>query len=499
MEGRNEIELRSQVTALEQLLEVHEMTVIKQSKHLGEALDKLQNEVNNRKQAQRELATLNKILEQRVTDRTQELEGVNEQLQKQIDEHKKTQNSLAKALATTETILEGLPVGVVIIDRNKNIRKANKAALTIMDNKAEDVIGKVCHQFMCSAIKDRCPIIDLGHQCNSAEREVVRRDGSEVPVLKTVLPVILGDEEVLLEVFTDISDLKEAERERQIMEIQLRQAQKLEAIGQLAAGIAHEINTPIQYVGSNTQFLEEAFGNIRELVDKFNVLLGAVKNEKTSAEHIEEVEEFLEEVDWEYLGEEIPQAISQSQDGLKRVASIVQAMKEFSHPGSKEKESADLNRIIETTVTVARSEWKYVSNIEMNLDSGLPPVPLLIDEMGQVVLNLLVNGAHAIDAKLGENPEGKKGVISINTNHDGDWAEIRITDSGSGIPKKDRNLIFDPFFTTKTVGKGTGQGLAIAHDVVAQKHGGTLTFETEMGKGSTFIIGLPIKQINRLN
>ena len=274
---------------------------------------------------------------------------------------------------------------------------------------------------------------------------------------------------------------------------QLYQAQKLESVGQLAAGIAHEINTPTQYVGSNIEFLQEAFDDIRELVAKFITLLEAEKKQTVTPELISEMEETLQEVEWEYLIEEIPETISQSQDGVKRVTSIVRAMKEFSHPGSKEKEPADLNHIIETTVTVARNEWKYVSNVETDLDPDLPSVPLLTDETGQVILNLLVNAAHAVAAKLGENPEGEKGVISITTSHDDGWAEVRITDSGTGIPEKARGRIFDPFFTTKKVGKGTGQGLAIAHDVITQKHGGTLTFETEMGEGTTFIIRLPVE------
>jgi signal transduction histidine kinase len=190
--------------------------------------------------------------------------------------------------------------------------------------------------------------------------------------------------------------------------------------------------------------------------------------------------------------EEVPSAIRQSKDGISRVTSIVKAMKEFSHPSSKEKESIVVNNIIETTMLIARNEWKYVANVTTDLAVDLPPVPCYIDELGQVILNLLINAAHAIGEKLGRNPVGDKGEIHISTQVVDSFVEIRIRDTGSGIPVGIRERIFDPFFTTKEVGRGTGQGLTISHDVIAEKHGGTLTFETEEGVGTTFIVRLPL-------
>lgn len=167
-------------------------------------------------------------------------------------------------------------------------------------------------------------------------------------------------------------------------------------------------------------------------------------------------------------------------------------MKEFSHPGSKEKEPRNLNQIINTTVTVARNEWKYVSEIELDLDPMLPDIPLLADEIGQVVLNMLVNASHAIGEKITDNPDGEKGTITIQTRALDHRIEVRISDTGNGIPVKIQDRIFDPFYTTKKVGKGSGQGLAISHDVIVEKHGGSIEFETESGKGTHFIIGLPL-------
>ena len=170
-------------------------------------------------------------------------------------------------------------------------------------------------------------------------------------------------------------------------------------------------------------------------------------------------------------------------------------MKEFSHPSAAEKTSADLNHCILSTVTVSRNEWKYVADLETDLDAGLPPVCCVPGELNQVFLNLIVNAAHAIGDVVGDSAE-RKGKIVVNTRRDGDWVEIRIADTGTGIPEEIRGRIFDPFFTTKDVGRGTGQGLAIAHNVVVDKHGGTLRVESEVGKGTTFIVRLPIESVD---
>jgi signal transduction histidine kinase len=203
-----------------------------------------------------------------------------------------------------------------------------------------------------------------------------------------------------------------------------------------------------------------------------------------------EVERLFDELDWNYLKKEIPKAILQSKEGIQRVSTIVQAMKEFSHPGSKEKAFHDLNKIIETTITVTRNEWKYCAEVVTHLDPNLPPVFCLPDEIGQVFLNILINAAHAIADKSTHDTE--KGCITISTHRLPMHVEVHITDTGSGIPENIRARVFDPFFTTKGVGKGTGQGLAISHDVIEKKHGGTISFTSETGKGTTFTLRLPI-------
>jgi PAS domain S-box-containing protein len=289
----------------------------------------------------------------------------------------------------------------------------------------------------------------------------------------------------------DITERKRAEQERTALEVQLRNAQKLEAVGQLAAGIAHEISTPTQYVGDNTRFLKDSFERIRKAWEAHNELLLAVKNNALTPELIRRVEESLAANDVKYLFDQIPAAIRETLEGIDRVTRIISAMKEFSHPGGKEKSPADLNKAIETTVAVARNEWKCVADVALDLEPSLPAVPCFVGEFNQVILNLIVNAAHAIGDVVKQNP-GSRGTITVKTRRDEDHVEIRVADTGTGIPDSCRSRIFEPFFTTKDIGRGTGQGLSIVYGTVVKKHGGQLSFETEVGKGTTFIIRLPI-------
>ena len=280
--------------------------------------------------------------------------------------------------------------------------------------------------------------------------------------------------------------------ERERVQGELMHARKLEAVGQLAAGIAHEINTPTQYVGDNTRFLEEAFADLERLFSRFHKLLDAAKRHDVTDELLATVEDFIEQVDADYLFDEVPKAIRQSLDGIKQIAGVVRSMKEFSHPGGLEKRNVDLNRAIQNTLTISRSEWKYVADVVADLAPDLPPVDGFPGDLNQLVLNLIVNAAHAIRSKIESNGSAGKGTITVRTRRNAEFAEIELTDTGCGIPEEIRDRVFDPFFTTKEVGAGTGQGLAIAQTVVVKKHGGTISFQTEVGRGTTFIVRLPI-------
>lgn len=293
---------------------------------------------------------------------------------------------------------------------------------------------------------------------------------------------------------TSFLAVKEDITERRAMESELRQAQKLEGIGQLAAGIAHEINTPIQFVTDNFTFLRESWEAILPLIDRYRTAMSDTVA-KTAPEAAAELTKAEEACDLGFIVKEVPRAIDQGLDGARRVASIVRAMKEFSHPDSADKANANLNRGILSTITVARNEWKYVAEVETDLDESLPPVICYPGEINQVILNLIVNAAHAIKDRVAD---GEKGKITIKTRKHEAMAEIAVSDTGMGIPEEIQSRIYEPFFTTKEVGKGTGQGLSFAHSVVVKKHQGKLWFETEAGVGTTFFIQIPICQPDEL-
>jgi two-component system, NtrC family, sensor kinase len=333
------------------------------------------------------------------------------------------------------------------------------------------------------------------------ESEIKCKDGGRKWISETACNVTKPDGSLLhyQGFVVDITGQKNAQKERDWMEAHLRQAQKLESVGQLAAGIAHEINTPIQYVGDNIRFIEESFAGLGRLLRAYQKLAAAVQTNAVTAEVLAELESLSAQTDVEYSMKEIPLAVQQSLEGVGRVSKIVRAMKEFSHPGVKERMTIDLSQAIETTITVACSEWKYVAEMVTDFDPGLPPIPCLPGELNQVILNLIVNAAHAIGDVV-KKTEGTKGVIKISARPNGPWAEIKIADTGAGIPESIRHRIFEPFFTTKEVGKGTGQGLAIAWSTVVEKHRGQLSFESTVGQGTTFTIRLPIRpEVSELN
>lgn len=314
-----------------------------------------------------------------------------------------------------------------------------------------------------------------------------RKNGEEFWELASISPVRAQDGEIthFIAVKQDITELR-------ALATQLRQAQKLEAIGQLAAGIAHEINTPTQFIGDNLQFLGVVVGRLELLLESCGRLLGACRASPSPPEGVlAECERAWKAANVEFLRSEIPEALSQSQAGIQRITHIVQAMRDFSHPGTEEKTQVDLNRLVDSTLTVSRNEWKYVADLQTDFDPALCAVPCLPGDFNQVILNLVVNAAHAMGQAQSGGRSGK-GLLRVVTRAIGGWAEVRISDTGCGIPEEIRERVFEPFFTTKAVGRGTGQGLAIARSVIVDKHGGSLAFDSEVGRGTTFIVRIPL-------
>jgi len=278
---------------------------------------------------------------------------------------------------------------------------------------------------------------------------------------------------------------KQTEEKTKVLQAKLLQAQKLEAIGHLAAGIAHEINTPMQYVQNNVSFLEQVFNTLQPLL----VEVGKTDHSQLTAE----TTALLQTLNLDYLLEEIPESIKETNVGINRVAKIVSAMKEFSHPGGNDKVAKDLNRALDSIITVCRNEWKKAAAMITDFDPALPLVHCFSDQLNQVVLNLIINASLAIqDQNYLDDEKGCLGRITIGTRRNGAWVEIQVSDNGVGIPEEIQSHIFEPFFTTREVGKGIGQGLAIAYDIVVNKHGGSLEFTSAPGQGTTFLIRLPI-------
>lgn len=309
-----------------------------------------------------------------------------------------------------------------------------------------------------------------------------RVNGAEFSANVLLTRIAFGGNTILQATVRDISI-------QQRLEAELGQARKLEAVGQLAAGIAHEINTPAQFIGDSVHFLEESFNDALQLVARYRRAIAALPS---SAEHEalrSEAAEAEQEADLEFVREHAPAAFARALDGVSRIATIVSAMKEFAHPDQSAKSPADINRALQTTMTIARSEYKYVAELEAQFGE-LPAVPCHLGELNQVFLNLIVNASHAIASVVGTTES--KGRIRIQTAREGNNIRIDISDTGCGIPEQVRDRVFDPFFTTKEVGRGSGQGLAIARAIVVNKHGGEISFQSEVGKGTTFSILLPI-------
>jgi len=319
------------------------------------------------------------------------------------------------------------------------------------------------------------------------EYRLVTRDGSVRDVLDRAQPV--HDAEGLVVgldgMIEDVTQRRQAERA-------LERTQMLQSMGRLAAGIVHEINTPIQFVGDNIRFLDDSFGQIMELVRAYQGLKEAVKAGRATSEEAARMDEAESKADLDFLAEEIPTAIQQTLEGVQRVATIVSAMRDFSHIDERRMAPADINRAIQSTLIVVHNALKYVANVETDLDPNLPLVMCCIDDLNQVFVNLLINAAHAIGDVI-DRDKGELGTITVRTRREGDQAVIAISDTGTGIPEEVQKRMYEPFFTTKGGDKGTGQGLLFVRTIICDKHKGRLDCQTELGKGTTFTITIPIE------
>ena len=385
------------------------------------------------------------------------------------------------------TVLEQTSEGVVITDTNGIILYANLAVQNMCGYTFNELDGRKTSVFK-SGVQDEAFYQGMWHTIESGNvwtGSITNRakDSSLFEVEMTISPVRANKD---TQISHYVSLWRDVSHERTLQQ-QLLQAQKLEAVGQLAAGIAHEINTPIQYIQNNLVFFQDAFADIDPLLNLIQT--GAADPQGFDApEWRTSLQQMVKGCDLDFLREDIPQGIADALDGVDHVTRIVGAMKEFSHPGNVCKVAADFNKLIENAILVTRNEWKYNAELKTNLDENLPPFSCDSGLWSQVVLNLIVNSADAIK----DAHDKFTGLIQISTTFSNGYIELRISDNGAGIPADLKDRIFEPFFTTKDVGKGTGQGLAIVYDIVVNKHNGTIQCDSTQGQGTTITIRVPV-------
>ena len=385
-------------------------------------------------------------------------------------------NSLARERNALRTMIDLMPTFVYAKDIHSRFIAANAAVAKYMGTTPEGLVGKTDFDFYPPAmaekffadeqnlIKAGVPLIDYEELVYDKERDVERVFLASKIHLRDAEGKPIG----IVGTGVDITEHKAAEK-------RMAASERLESIGRLAAGVTHEINTPIQFLKDTLSFLTDGMQEMAQYIDQLRATHPAPPES---------------EGDYDELRAEIPPALDRMREGLARIAEIVRSMKEFSHTDRREMSPVDLNRAIKSTLVIARSEYRYFADVETVL-APLPPVVCHGGAISQVVLNLLVNAAHAIGDVVKDT--GARGKITVSTRIEGDRVVIAIEDTGGGIPDSVGARIFEPFFTTKEIGRGTGQGLSIAHNAVVKDHGGSLDFETQPGKGTTFFVRLPLE------
>lgn len=410
-----------------------------------------------------------------------------------ITEIRRREEQSKERAENVASIMDHLTTGVVLIDEDARIQLFNESCEAMFGysknemllQPIEQLLDAGCKQAFCSYISG---LTSQASRIANQEFTALRKDGSSFPIEFGANQIVIDSKIMLAGTFQDISMRKQEQKRREELETELIHSSKLEAVGQLAGGIAHEINTPIQFIGDNLGYLETEFASILPLLEKINNSTDGSESASDTVINRNELLRLLEEIDIEFISTDIPQAISQSIHGIRDVSRIVQSMKEFSHPGSQSAKVFDVKKAIENTVAISKAEWRNVAEVEMDFSEETPQITCIPGAINQVLLNMVVNAAHAI----GEAKRPGVGKITLKTQKQEELLLIQISDTGTGIPEEISSKVFDPFFTTKQVGRGTGQGLAISWDIIVKKHGGSIEIDTALGKGTTFSIRLPI-------
>lgn len=417
-----------------------------------------------------------------------------------ISERVENQKKLEISKQKIQNILDHASDAIISISDTFNIILFNKKAEKLFGYKADEMLNQDINLLLPKSKRfDHHEKIKLFVESqmpnllseNRTSFIGLAKDGREFPVEISISKMTTDQKIILTAVVRDISKRIENEEKQKYLQDQLFQAQKLESIGTLAAGIAHEINTPVQFINDNLIFLNKT---IKKFLD-FNLELNQSIENGSNDLLKNKIQKMEQQYKFDYLKKEIPLSIDQSIEGVQRVSNIVKAMKDFSYQGSKQdKEKANINQAIESTVIITKNEWKYIADIDLKLDQSIPEVLCFIGDLKQVILNMIVNAAQAIAEKKERENVSDKGHITIETKLKNDLIQILIQDDGGGIPSENIQKIFDPFFTTKPLGKGTGQGLAISYHIIKEKHQGTIQVQSEMNIGTSFIIEFPVNR-----
>lgn len=445
-------------------------------------------------EAQEKLEKQNENLETIVSKRTAQLETNNRKLEESYQKMQLLNEDLNEQRKNLKIVFSAMTYPLYVVNLDYTIAMMNDVAEQMMIT--NDSTSLTCYSIShhsahpCNSNDHPCTLQKILESKGPVvlDHQHYDNDGNPYPVEVHGYPIFDDKGEIIqiVESFIDVSEKRRAEEEKLRLEQELSRAQKLESIGTLAAGVAHEINTPIQFIGDNTRFTSEAIADLIAAIAQYEKAIIELHQEKEDL-----IQEIREKFDLDYLEEELPSALKQTLEGTNHVADIVKAMKDFSHFGSEEDlQYQDINQAIQSTVTISKNEWKYVADLEVDLDQELDTVKCHIGEIKQVLLNLIVNSAHAIEALQNKTGKTDKGHILIATKDEEDAIVISVKDSGTGIPEIHQSKIFDPFYTTKEVGQGSGQGLSVAYQIIKEKHRGKIWFETEEGKGSTFMIRL---------
>ncbi|NMB35981.1 MAG: PAS domain S-box protein [Firmicutes bacterium] len=461
--------------------------------------NQLRKEIEERKKAEKFLKRVHIELEERIQKRTAELAATNKALRSEIAERKKIEEELAKEKKLLAETLQSIADGVVTTDIQGNITSVNQMAEKITGWKQAEALGRPLKEIFQIGIDEKIPGScrdPLKYLLEASKKRVLTNylklyDQNEDRKIIFANAAPIEDEDEFHSVIGYVIAFRDVTKQKKL-ETQLALSQRLQSIGELAAGIAHEINTPMQYIGDNTRFLQDAAAAFFALLGDYQRLKNKFLVEEDAGLLIDKINKKEQEMDIAYLLEEIPRAFKEALEGIEKVDKIVLAMKEFAHPGKKKKTPADINKAIRDTVVISRNEWKYVAELKTDLEPGLPLVYCVVSEINQVLLNMIVNAAQAIK-EVSKEGVLSKGEIKIKTSGKKDHVNISVSDNGIGIPEAALDKIFEPFFTTKEVGQGTGQGLAIAHDIIATKHKGSIRVRSKVGKGTEFIIRLPVK------